>query len=229
MANFLIIGGNSGIGLALIKRLIDSGHQVWQASREQGDADLEGVHWQPWSLEGEASLELPDTLDGLAYCPGTVRLKPFHRISIEEFREDYEVNVIGAVSVIQQALPALKKSQSASVVLFSSVAAQQGMGFHASIGAAKAAVEGLTRSLAAELIAKVRVNAIAPSLTDTPLVGHLLDSDAKKEAASKRHPINQIGDPNDIAALAEFLLSDHSKFVTGQVYGIDGGLGSVRT
>ena len=223
-----MIGGNSGIGLATARLLIQQGNTVLAAARTAGSLEELGISVQPFDAASEQPLELPAVLDGLIYFPGSINLKPFHRLTAQDFMHDYQVNCLGAVASIQAALPALKASASASVILFSTVAVAQGMPFHASIAAAKGAVEGLTLSLAAELAPKIRVNAIAPSLTDTPLAGNLLNSDAKKDASAKRHPLQQIGDSDDVAQLIAFLLSDASKFFTGQILRPDGGLSSVR-
>ena len=155
--------------------------------------------------------KFPDVLDGMVYCPGTIELKPFQRLTMDHFKEDLAVNYLGAVKSIQGVLPRLKKSKrSPSVVLFSTVAVKTGMPFHASIAGAKAAVEGLTRSLAAEFAPRIRFNAIAPSLTDTPLAGLLLSDEGKRKASAERHPLKRIGSPIDIAAIAVHLLSDDS-------------------
>jgi NAD(P)-dependent dehydrogenase (short-subunit alcohol dehydrogenase family) len=144
------------------------------------------------------------------------------------FKNDFETNVLGAVKVIQKYLPNLQKSEKASIVLFSTVAVQTGMSFHASVAASKGAIEGLTRSLAAELSPKIRVNCIAPSLTDTPLAAKLLDSEQKKIASSERHPLKTIGEAADVASMVTWLLSDSAKFVTGQVFKMDGGISSIK-
>lgn len=225
----LLIGGNSGIGLATARLLQAQGHTLLAAVRTAGPLAEMGIPVQEFDALAPASLDLPPVLDGLVYFPGSITLKPFHRLTAEDFLNDYRINCLGAALAIQSALPALKASAAASVVLFSTVAVAQGMAFHASIAAAKGAVEGLAFSLAAELAPKIRVNAIAPSLTDTPLAGTLLNSDAKKEASAKRHPLQQVGDPEDVAALVAFLLSDASKFFTGQILRPDGGLSSIRT
>ncbi len=225
---YLLIGGNSGIGLATAKLLQTQGHTLHAASRSSDQLEALGVPTQPFDAANPATLDIPEKLDGLVYFPGTINLKPFHRLTDEDFLADFQINCLGAANAIRQALPALKSSSAASIVMFSTVAVAQGMAFHASIAAAKAAVEGLTKSLAAELAPKIRVNAIAPSLTDTPLASQLLGSDEKRAASAKRHPLQNVGEPEDIAKLAAFLLSPESAFITGQIHRPDGGLSSVR-
>jgi NAD(P)-dependent dehydrogenase (short-subunit alcohol dehydrogenase family) len=221
--NFLIIGGSSGIGKALTKQLSQAGHTAITTSRTAPDFHRYDAVQDQLNLS-----ELPEVLHGVAYCPGTINLKPFHRLTENDFTEDFRVNVLGAVRTLQQALPLLKNSDGASVVLFSTVAVQQGMAFHASVAAAKGAVEGLAKSLAAEWAPKIRVNVIAPSLTDTKLAEKLLATDEKKKAAADRHPLKQIGSAEDMAQMAAFLLSNQSGWITGQVFHVDGGLSSVR-
>ena len=227
--HILLIGGNTGIGLESAKLLQSQGHSLHAAARSPEPLAHLGIPTQPFEASGEVSLELPETLDGLIYFPGSISLKPFHRLTAEDFLQDFQVNCLGAAKAIQAALPALKKSESASVVMFSTVAVTQGMAFHASVGAAKGAVEGLTKSLAAELAPKIRVNAIAPSLTDTPMASALLNTEAKQEAAAKRHPLQEVGKPEDVAQLIGFLMSDASRFMSGQILRPDGGLSSLRT
>lgn len=226
--NALLIGGNSGIGLETAKLLTARGWNVTAAVRDTGPLPALGVSTQPFDAEDVPDLALPEVLDGLVYCPGTINLKPFHRLTAADFRRDFQVNCLGAARVIQQALPALRKSENASVVLFSTVAVGTGMPFHASVAAAKGALEGLARSLAAEFAPTIRVNAIAPSLTDTPLAGTLLNSDTKREAAADRHPLKRVGDPSETARAVLFLLSADSAFMTGQVLALDGGLSSLK-
>ena len=224
-----IIGASKGIGLALAQQLASDGHQVY-ATFGQTTPPLAHpqISWQPYNALQHNSLELPEVLDGLVYCPGNILLKPFNRLSIEDFQMDYQLQVLGAIQVIQSALPSLKKSQLASVVLFSTVAVQQGLPFHSLVSASKGALEGLTRALAAEFAPKIRVNAIAPSLTNTPLAENLLNSDAKKEANAARHPLKRVGEPADIAHMASFLLSDKASWMSGQVIHVDGGISSLR-
>lgn len=228
MARILLVGGNSGIGLSLGKLLMEQGTDVIQWSRQSGELEAMGAEYYPLDLSGDLVLPFNGTLDGIVYLPGTIRLKPFHRISHAEFTEDMEINAFGAARVIQQALPLLKKSDSASVVLFSSIAAAQGLAYHASIAMAKAAVEGLTLSLAAEFAPKIRVNAISPSLTDTPLAESLLNSDAKRDASAARHPLKQVGTAEGVAKLALYLLGKDANFISGQIFHVDGGMSSLR-
>jgi NAD(P)-dependent dehydrogenase (short-subunit alcohol dehydrogenase family) len=229
--SYLISGGSSGIGLALVKKLSDKGSEVLVVSRRgESLAGLSGVrHLKKDLLMDEISeRELPQTLHGVAYCPGSITLKPFRSLKPEQFLEDFNINVLGAVKVLQAAQKALKHANNAGVVLFSTVAVGQGMPFHASIAAAKGAIEGLTRSLAAEWAPSIRVNCIAPSLTDTPLAERLLSSPEKREASGNRHPLKRVGTPEEVAALAHFLLSGDSSWMSGQVIGLDGGMSALR-
>jgi NAD(P)-dependent dehydrogenase (short-subunit alcohol dehydrogenase family) len=225
---FAIIGGNSGIGLSTVQRLKNSGHEIFAAARNTTELEKLGIAVQSFDATAPGSLVWPEKLDGLVYFPGTIQLKPFHRLTAEDFQKDFQVNLLGAVAALQSALPALKASGNASVVLFSTVAVAQGMPMHASIASAKGAVEGLTRSLAAEWAPVIRVNAIAPSLTDTPLAAALLNSDLKKEASAKRHPLQRIGSSDEFSEIVEFLLSDAARFMSGQIIHVDGGLSSIK-
>ena len=229
--NYLVVGGSSGIGFELAKLLAGNGASVYVLSRT-GDnlRQLPGIqHIRANVLTDDLATDLlPDRLDGMAYCPGSITLKPFRSLKPEQFLQDLDINLLGAVRILQSVQNALKRSAQASVILFSTVAVGQGMPFHASVAAAKGAVEGLARSLAAEWAPQVRVNCIAPSLTDTPMASRLLSSPEKREASARRHPLNKVGAPQEIAELAAFLLSDKSSWISGQVIGIDGGLSSLR-
>ena len=231
MKNIVIIGCGSGIGLATAKELHKT-HQVLGISRTKtSEIDNLNIQFYEKNILSDSleDITFPEKIDGLVYAPGSINLKPFNRITEEDFKNDFEINVLGAVKIIQKILPNLKKSDHASIVLFSSVAAKTGMPFHASIATSKAAIEGLTKSLAAELAAqKIRVNAIAPSLTDTPLASQLLSSDERREASAKRHPLQKIGQPEEIAKMVVFLLSESGSWITGQTIGIDGGIGSLK-
>lgn len=193
--------------------------------------EIAGVHHLALDVSAEfLDLDtLPEILHGLVYCPGSIVLKPFQRLSIDDFLADFNLNLLGAVKVVQGCLTRLKKSPTgSSIVLFSTVAVKTGMAFHASVASAKGAVEGLTRALAAEFAPRIRVNAIAPSLTETPLAEKLLSNEDKRRAAAERHPLKRIGSPRDIAQLAVHLLSDNGSWITGQIMHVDGGMGSLR-
>lgn len=227
----LIVGASSGIGFESAARFHEDGCEVIAACRGEGRlSELEGVrHIAFDALNDPLPQEVVDEpLDGLVYCPGTITLKPFRALSEDDFLDDFRINVLGAVRVVKGALPALKRSKCASVVMFSTVAVQTGMSYHASIASAKGGVEGLVRSLAAELAPAVRVNAIAPSLTDTPLASRLLGSDQKRHHAEARHPLGRIGSPGDQAAAVHFLISERSSWITGQVLHVDGGFSTLR-
>jgi NAD(P)-dependent dehydrogenase (short-subunit alcohol dehydrogenase family) len=222
--NIIVVGGNSGIGKAVASQLQENGATIFSYSRTG-----EGTAAVDFSTDFEELPGLPEIIDGVVYCPGTINLKPFHRISIADFKQEMEVNFYGAIRLLQACLKGLKKSSSPSVVLYSTVAVQTGMGFHAGIASAKGAVEGLTRSLAAEWAPnKIRVNAIAPSLTETPLASALLSTPEKKEASDKRHPLGRVGKAEDIAEATVFLLSEKSSWMTGQILHLDGGMSHLK-
>ncbi|MDQ6813844.1 MAG: SDR family oxidoreductase [Bacteroidota bacterium] len=229
MKNIVVVGGTKGIGRGIVERL--TGSNVFVIARSDGELNgVATIHF----IKADATKDvlnaalLPEVIDGIVYCPGSINLKPFHRLTSEDFINDWHTNFMGAVKVIQQLLPALKKSESASVVLFSTVAVATGMPFHASIASAKGAVEGLTKSLAAELAPRIRVNCIAPSLTDTSLAEKLVNTAEKIEAGGKRHPLQRIGQAGDIAEMACFLLSEKSAWITGQIMHVDGGMSALK-
>ncbi len=226
---YLLAGASSSIAQSSCALLQSLGHSVIGLSTK----NLDGLGYDQTfetSEYSKASLpELPQNLDGLVYFPGSINLKPMHRISEAEFLEDYKINALGAVSVIQKYLPNLKNAApTPSIVLISTVAVAQGMNFHTSISMAKGAVEGLTKALAAELAPSIRVNAVAPSLTASPLSEKLINSPEKLEASDKRHPMRRIGQPIDIANAICFLLGEASSWITGQILHADGGMSSIR-
>lgn len=231
MKTFIVIGGTSGIGLETTK-LLNQNNRVIVLSRDK--RNLDGMpNAEFYSADVTRTIDdLPNIegeINGIVYCPGTINLKPMKSLKIEDFQNDFEINVLGAVKVINKYFANLKSSENASIVLFSTVAVQTGMQYHASIASAKGAVEGLTRSLAAEFAPSIRVNCIAPSITKTPLAEKLLNNEAKLKASEERHPLKRIGEAKEIAELASFLLSENSGFITGQIIKADGGISSIKT
>lgn len=230
MGNFLVIGASSGMGNAIALQLIKEGHEVYGTFNSHPIKSVQNFNTHQLNVLDE-SIDfsfLPTTLHGLIYCPGTINLRPFARIQPSDFLQDFNLQVGGAVKVIQAALPALKNSGSASIILFSTVAVQLGLNFHTQVAASKGAIEGLTRALSAELAPNIRVNCIAPSLTDTPLAASLLNSEQKMEANAQRHPLKRVGTVNDISEMACFLLSEKSSWITGQILHVDGGMSSIK-
>ncbi len=228
--NYVVVGGSSGIGLELTKLLAGAGNEVLVLSRtNEKIQSIQGVRHLEYDVTSD---EIPaidfESISGFAYCPGTINLKPFHGLKPEHFLHDFHVNVVGGIKVLQSILKKLKQSDQAAIVFFSTVAVAQGMPYHSSIAASKGAIEGLTRSLAAELSPTIRVNCIAPSVTDTPLASRILSSEEKKELSGKRHALGRVGTPEEVARLASFLLSEDSSWMTGQIIGMDGGMSVVR-
>ena len=230
MATFLVVGGSSGIGLQVTNQLAAAGHTVYATYNTHIVESVGNVHYHPVNvLDENINVDfLPDSIEGIVYCPGAISLRPFNRIASEDFIKDYNLQVVGAIKVIQAALLKLKESKNGSIVLFSTVAVQLGLNFHSLVASSKGAIEGLTKALAAELAPTIRVNCIAPSLTNTPLAASLLNSDQKIDANAQRHPLKRVGTPLDIANAVEFLLTDKSSWVTGQILSIDGGMSTIK-
>jgi len=224
---YIFAGAASAMAVQAMTVLKAQGHKVIGISRGEGNA---GYH-EFYTVENYGFNSFPiigGAVNGIAYFPGTINLKPFHRISEADFTTDFTINALGAAAFAQAYLPNLKIAESPAILFFSTVAVATGMQFHAAIAMAKGAVEGLTRSLAAELAPKIRVNCIAPSLTDTPLAEKLLGSAEKAEAGKNRNPLKHIGTTQDLANAITFLISEDAKWITGQVLAVDGGMGAVR-
>ena len=230
MKTYIIIGASSGIGLQLAKTLADKGDTVIGTYNSHPLENSENITYHSLNVTA-AELDLsffPEVIDGIIYCPGSINLKPFGRIKAEDFLSDFNLQVGGLIKVLQYAFPALKKSEHASVVVFSTVAVQLGLPFHSQVSASKGAIEGLTKALSAEWAPSIRVNCIAPSLTDTPLAANLLNTDEKKAANALRHPLKKIGTANDIANMTAFLLSENAAWITGQIIHVDGGMSTIK-
>lgn len=228
MKNILLIGGSYGIGLAIAQEL-QYENKVFIASRtNENVADMNITHI-PFDASTDTldTTKLPEVIDGLVYCPGSINLRPFKALKIDAFESDLQINFLNAVKVIQTVLPNLTASDQSSIVLFSTVAVKMGMPFHTSVSASKGAIEGFAKALAAEYAPKVRVNVIAPSLTDTPLATKFLNSEEKKEKSAARNPMKKVGTSDDIAQMATFLLSEKSNWVSGQIFHVDGGMSSL--
>ena len=227
--NILLIGGSSGIGLSLVNQ-ISQDHNVYVACRSNNSLpeNVNYINYDVLNDELDSSL-FPETIDSFIYLPGSINLRPFKSLSIESFKEDLEINFIGLIKSLKSVLKNLTASNSASIVLFSTVAVQRGMPFHSSVSSSKGAIEGLAKSLAAEFSPKIRVNVIAPSLVNTPLANRFLNNDIKIEKSANRHPLKRIGSASDIANLIDYLISDKSSWITGQIIAVDGGLSTIDT
>ena len=227
MKTFVIIGSTSGIGLSITQKLIQNNRVFGVSRREHSEVNHTNYTHFSFDLIEDSwdTIPFPEQIDGLVYCPGSIQLKPLKMLTDKVIREDMEINFFGAINCVKALSDRLQ--QNSSILLFSTVAVQQGMPFHASISSAKGAIEGLTRSLAAELAPKIRVNAIAPSIVDTPLAKRLLNNDRKRELISDKHPLKRVGEVEDISELACFLLSASASWITGQIIGVDGGKSSI--
>lgn len=228
MKNILLIGGSYGIGLAIAKEL-QFENNVYIASRSNENlSDVKAIHIAfDATTDTIDTSKLPTIIDGLVYCPGSINLRPFKGLKPEAFETDLQINFLSLVKVIQSVLPNLLASEQASIVAFSSVAATMGMPFHTSVAASKGAIEGFAKALAAEYAPKIRVNVIAPSLTDTPLADKFLNNETKQEKSAERHPLKRFGKPEDSAQMATFLLSDKSSWISGQIFHVDGGMSTL--
>ena len=227
--NILIIGASSDIGLEICKLANADGHNIYATSRDDANANNFDNFIQ---LDPNKSLDelddLPEDIDGLVYCPGTINLRSLQRLTLEDIKNEMEVNFYGAFNIIKKVLPNLKKNDGASVVLFSTVAVKTGMPMHSSIAAAKGALEGLAKSLAAELAPRVAINCVAPSIVDTKLAANILSTDERKQASADRHPLKTIGSITSIANSAYFLLQAKENWISGQIFRPDGGLSALK-
>ena len=224
MKTIVVVGGSSGIGKAIITKLKHT-HKIINISRT-APSNIENIKHYACDVTKDELPELEE-IHGLVYCPGSINLKSFSRLKLEDFQSDLDINVLGAIKTLKAYESSLAKNNG-SVVLFSTVASFLGMPFHASIATSKSAVEGLTKSLAAEYATKVRFNAIAPTVTDTPLAARLLRNEKQQESMQNRHPLKKYLKAEEVASLATYLLSDEASAITGQVIPVDAGIVSVK-
>ncbi len=226
MKKILVIGGSKGIGKAIIASLIEKNNIINLSRTPPSLAHENLTHYNCDILTDE--LPQLDAVDTLIYCPGSINLKPISRLKLEDFRADFEINVVGAVKAIQQYLPLLKRGNTPSILLFSTVASKLGMPYHASVAAAKSGVEGLVKSLGAELAPTIRVNAIAPTVTDTDLASKLLRNERMIDSITERHPLKKFLNPTEVADMADFLTSDSASSISGQIFQMDCGIVSFK-
>ena len=226
MNHLVIIGGSKGIGKAITKSFLDT-HKVTNISRNEPDFSHENLTHHSYDILTDDLPEI-DHLDHLIYCPGSINLKPIGRLKLDDFRADFEINVIGAVKALQKYVEPLKKGNNPSIVLFSTVATKLGMPFHASVAASKSAVEGLVKSVGAELAPTVRINAVAPTVTNTDLASKLLRNEKQEENMRERHPLKKYLQPEEVANMATFLCSDKASSISGQVFDLDCGIVSFK-
>jgi NAD(P)-dependent dehydrogenase (short-subunit alcohol dehydrogenase family) len=226
MNKIVIVGGSRGIGKEIINELVND-NMIINLSRNK--PELTHTNLSHYNIDILSS-DLPDLEDvsSVIYCPGSINLKPIGRISLDEFREDFEINVVGAVKIIQKYLPSLKKSTNASILLFSTVATKLGMPYHSTVAASKSAIDGLVKTLGAELAPKIRVNAIAPTITKTDLASKLLRNEKVIENMIERHPLKKILIPEEVAKMAKFLISTDASSISGQIFNLDAGIVSFK-
>jgi len=227
MRNILIIGGTKGIGKAIVDLLVNENNVICMSRNSTEFSHNNYSHITFDSIDDE----FPDfeKVDTLIYCPGSINLKPISSLSVEDFRKDFEINVIGAVKAIKKYIPLLKKGLNPSILLFSTVATKLGMPYHASVSASKSAIDGIVKTLGAELAPKIRINAIAPTLTKTELASKILRNDKVVENMIERHPLKKILSPEEVAKMSEFLISENASSISGQIINMDAGIVSFKS
>ena len=227
MRNILIIGGTKGIGKAIVDLLVNENNIVCMS---RNSTEFSHNNYSHITFDSTVD-EFPDfeKVDTLIYCPGTINLKPISTLSIEDFRKDFEINVIGAVKAIKKYIPLLKKGFNPSILLFSTVATKLGMPYHASVSASKSAIDGIVKTLGAELAPKIRINAIAPTITQTELASKILRNDKVVENMIERHPLKKILSPEEVSKMSEFLISENASSISGQIINMDAGIVSFKS
>ena len=227
MSRILIIGGSRGIGKEVLNSQLNKSKRCVVLSRTGSDINDTNLEHHVIDISSGSLPEVND-IESLVFCPGSITLKPFLQLKDEDFLKDFEINVMGAIKCIRFYINELKKSENPSITMFSTVAVSQGMPFHSSISTAKAGIEGLTKSLAAEFAPKVRVNCVAPTLTKTDLAKGILRNERIEENISEKHPLKKICEASDVSGMVNFLVSSDAKMVTGQIMRVDSGMSTLK-
>ena len=227
MKNIVVVGGSKGIGREIVNSQINLGNKCYNFSRSKLEISHNNLVQEKFDILND-DLPQVENIDALIYCPGSINLKPILQLREEDFINDFNINVLGAVKSVKSFLNTLKKGDNPSIVFFSTVAVNQGMPFHSSVSVAKAGIEGLTKSLAAELAPTIRVNCIAPTITRTDMAKRILRNEKIEENIANKHPLKKICEAKDISDMADFLISSRAKNITGQIMHVDGGMSTLK-
>ena len=227
MKNILVIGGSKGIGREIVNSQLEKGNNCYNFSRTDSGINNQNLFEEKIDILSD---DLPniENIDSIIYSPGSINLKPILQLKEEDFINDFNINVIGAIKTVKAYLNNLKKGNDPSLLFFSTVAVSQGMPFHSSVSVAKAGIEGLTKSLAAELAPTIRVNCIAPTITRTDMAQRILRNEKIEENIANKHPLKKICEAKDISDMADFLISLNAKNITGQIMHVDGGMSTLK-
>lgn len=227
MKNILVVGGSKGIGREIVNSQLEKGNNCYNFSRTESGINNQNLIEEKIDILSD---DLPniENIDSVIYCPGSINLKPILQLKEEDFVNDFNINVLGAIKTVKTYLNNLKKGDDPSLLFFSTVAVGQGMPFHSSVSVAKAGIEGLTKSLAAELAPSIRVNCIAPTITRTDMAQRILRNEKIEENIANKHPLKKICEAKDISDMADFLISHKAKNITGQIMHVDGGMSTLK-
>lgn len=227
MKNILVVGGSKGIGREIVNSQLEKGNYCYNFSRTESGINKQNLIEEKIDILSD---DLPniENIDSVIYCPGSINLKPILQLKEEDFVNDFNINVLGAIKTVKTYLNNLKKGDDPSLLFFSTVAVGQGMPFHSSVSVAKAGIEGLTKSLAAELAPSIRVNCIAPTITRTDMAQRILRNEKIEENIANKHPLKKICEAKDISDMADFLISHNAKNITGQIMHVDGGMSTLK-
>ena len=227
MKNILVVGGSKGIGREIVNSQLEKGNNCYNFSRTESGINKQNLIEEKIDILSDNLPEI-ENIDSVIYCPGSINLKPILQLKEEDFVNDFNINVLGAIKTVKTYLNNLKKGDDPSLLFFSTVAVGQGMPFHSSVSVAKAGIEGLTKSLAAELAPSIRVNCIAPTITRTDMAQRILRNEKIEENIANKHPLKKICEAKDISDMADFLISHNAKNITGQIMHVDGGMSTLK-